>query len=107
MNSIVDCIQSSYHCALVLTVWQLEVWPTFVHFCILNNLGYQNNFVYSLYFFYLFFHFNLCFWCLMLATAINKTSYYVHYIQICIKETHSLCCLIRYVTRGFIFFIAG
>lgn len=80
MNRVVDCIQSSYHCALVLIVGQLEVWPTFVHFFILNNLGYQNTFVYSLYFFYLFFHFYFCFWCLMFAIAINKIRCYAHYI---------------------------
>lgn len=47
MDRVMDCIQSSYHHALVLTVCQLEVWPTYVHFFVLGNLGYQNTFLSS------------------------------------------------------------
>lgn len=47
MNRVMDCIQCSHHHALVLTVCQPEVWPTYVHFFISDKLGYQNTFLSS------------------------------------------------------------
>lgn len=53
MNRVMNCIQSSYDHALVLTVCQFAMWPTYIHFFLLGSFGYQNTF--------------FCFWCLILT----------------------------------------